>query len=104
MVAALAFVLAFVATASADDTRWVLWVRKDYDAGLAGEWRIVASFKTRPDCTQAMRWRLAEVSTFAVDPRAGERGSVLIVVGGAATALQCVPDITPLGKTKEGTR
>ena len=53
--------LASAATAHADEA-WELWVRKDYDAGLTGGWRTVATFKARQDCMTVLRWHFMEVS------------------------------------------
>ena len=97
---------ASVAMSSAEDA-WVLWVRKDYDAGLESEWRIVAQFKTRKDCLDMMKARLREVRDGEdLASRDEARGSVFSVAAGGrgATALQCVNDISESKNARERSR
>ena len=95
--------LAFVAMASAEDA-WVLYVRKDYDAGLASASRIVAQFKTRQECIDMMRFKRKEVGQVQPMARADEeRGSSFSVgaEGRAGTALRCVHENTDI-KARKG--
>jgi len=94
MVALLLF--PFVATATAGDS-WVFWVRKDYDAGLEGQWRVVAELRTREDCLDMMKSRYREAGDgAAMTSRDAKRGSFFSVAlgGRAATAAKCVPAIS----------
>ena len=80
-------------TAPAD--AWELWTREDYDAGLAGGWQVVAMFKDRRGCMEAMRRRFIQVSGGQpLSSRDLDRGAFLYVDRSYTSALsaKCVPD------------
>ncbi len=82
-------------------SEWVLWLKKDYDAAVEGQWSLIQAFVTRQDCIAA----LGETFTQASDgqtmaTRESVRGSFLVIApyGRASTAAMCLPDtVDPRG-------
>ena len=67
--------LASVATASAEDDRWELWLK---DTEVPGPYRVLASFETRQDCIKAMERRYVKAGGVPIRQHV-ESGSVLLV-------------------------
>ncbi len=93
------------ATAHAD-SEWVLWVKKDYDAALAGRWRLIQAYATQQDCITALGETFTEASNGqTMSERDTTRGSFMLTYGGvAALSAMCLPDTVDPRGAKTGTR